>query len=152
MTGQGEAGQDRAVPDEAVPDEAVPGEAVPGEAVPGEAVPDGAVVVVCVPVGAGRQVGHGWGRAPRLAVVRVLDGTIADWTEHDVRWDVLHDSTTEGGHHARVVRFLRDEHVDVVVAHHMGPPMARMIATMGLRAVLGAEGDAQRAVLAAVAG
>ncbi len=111
----------------------------------------GTAVVVCVPVGEGRQVGHGWGRAPRLAVVRVLDGAIVGWTEHDVRWDVLHDSTTEGGHHARVVRFLRDEHIDVVVANHMGPPMARMLATMGLRSVLGAEGDAEQAVLAAVA-
>ncbi|WP_448061372.1 NifB/NifX family molybdenum-iron cluster-binding protein [Cellulomonas hominis] len=120
------------------------------EAVQGTAGQDDAVVV-CVPVGEGRQVGHGWGRAARLAVVRVRDGKVVDWTEHDVRWDVLHDSTTEGGHHARVVRFLRDEHVDVVVANHMGPPMARMLATMGLRSVLGAAGDAEQAVLAAAA-
>ncbi len=112
---------------------------------------DEAPVVVAVPVEEGRKVGHGWGRAPRVAVATVAGGRITGWTEHQVDWDALHDTTTEGGHHARVVRFLKEQRIDVVVAHHMGPPMARMIESMGLEHRLGAAGDAEAAVLAAVA-
>ncbi|WP_231494934.1 NifB/NifX family molybdenum-iron cluster-binding protein [Cellulomonas sp. KRMCY2] len=106
-------------------------------------------VVICIPVGTGRQVAGSWGRAHRLAVATVSAGRIVDWVEHDVHWDTLHDSGTEGAHHARVARFLVEHHVDAVVASHMGPPMARMIDTMGLRKLLGAHGDAEAAVIAA---
>ena len=105
--------------------------------------------VVCVPVDTGRQVAGGWGRAHRLAVATVSAGRIVDWAEHDVHWDTLHDSGAEGAHHARVARFLIEHHVGVVVAAHMGPPMARMIGAMGLRSILGARGDAEAAVLGA---
>ncbi len=109
-----------------------------------------APLVVVVPVDGDGKVGHSWGRAPRVAVATVAGGRITGWSEHQVGWDGLHDATTEGGHHARVVRFLQEQHVDVVVADHMGPPMARMITSMGLTHRLGAAGDAQAAVLAAV--
>lgn len=98
--------------------------------------------VVSVPVGTGRQVAGSWGRAHRLAAATVADGPIVDWTEHDVRWDTLHDSGTEGSPHARVARFLVEHHVDAVVA-------ARMIDKLGIRARLGEHGDAEAAVLAA---
>lgn len=97
----------------------------------------------------GTQVGGGWGKAQRIAIATVDDGTITDWTEHDVRWDVAHDEGTEGSHHARVVRFLRDNGVQVVATGHMGPPMARMLGTMGIRAVVDLAGDPREAALAA---
>ncbi len=100
----------------------------------------------------GTQVGGGWGKAQRIAIASVDDGTITEWTEHDVRWDVAHDEGTEGSHHARVVRFLRDNGVQVVATGHMGPPMARMLATMGIRAVVEAAGDPRAAALAAAQG
>lgn len=105
-------------------------------------------VVVCVPVTADRRMAHGWGRARRLALVTVAAGRIVDWTEHEVRWDELHDVGTEGSHHARVVRFLREHRVEVVVAQHMGPPMTRTLGQLGIRCHLGADGDAEAAVLA----
>lgn len=106
-------------------------------------------VVACVPLGAGRQVAGSWGRAERLAVVTVAAGRAVGWTEHDVAWHTLHDAGTEGAHHARVARFLREQRVDVVVAEHMGPPMQRMIGKLGIRCLLGARGDAEAAVLTA---
>ena len=76
-------------------------------------------------------------------------GRSTAWEEHDVAWDALHDVGTEGGHHARVARFLKEHGVEVVVAGHMGPPMEQMLGSMRIVARLGAGGDARQAVLAA---
>ncbi len=97
----------------------------------------------------GSLVGGGWGRAQRVAVATVDTGELTGWAEHDVRWDLAHDEGTEGSHHARIVRFLRENGVEVVVTGHMGPPMARMLGTMGIRAVVDAAGDARAAAVAA---
>ena len=103
-------------------------------------------MIVCVPVGPDGTVDPRWGRASRLAVARLAGGTIVSWEEHDVAWDALHDIGTEGGHHARVARFLSDHGVQVVVAGHMGPPMVQMLGRMRIVARLGVEGDARAAV------
>lgn len=100
----------------------------------------------------GSQVGGGWGKAQRIALATVDDGTITGWAEHDVRWDLAHDEGTEGSHHARVVRFLREQGVQVVATGHMGPPMARMLGTMGIRAVVDVTGDPREAALTAAQG
>lgn len=101
---------------------------------------------VCVPVTPDGLVDPRWGRAARVAVARIDAGAIVEWDEHDVGWDVLHDVGTEGGHHARVARFLTDQGIDVVVADHMGRPMVQMLGKMRIVARLGASGDARRAV------
>lgn len=103
-------------------------------------------MIVCVPVDGSGSVGHSWGRAPRVAVARVANGSIETWAEHAVAWDVLHDEGTEGGHHARVARFLQEQGVELVVAGHMGPPMLHMLERMGIAVRLAAEGDARVAV------
>jgi predicted Fe-Mo cluster-binding NifX family protein len=103
-------------------------------------------VIVAVPVTPDGAVDPRWGRAARIAVARLEGGRIAAWDEHDVAWDALHDIGTEGGHHARVARFLQDHGVVVVVAGHMGPPMVQMLASLRIVARLGAEGDARDAV------
>lgn len=103
-------------------------------------------MIVCVPVMADGQIDPRWGRAARVAVARVEQGAIVAWDEHDVGWDDLHDRGPEGTHHARIARFLQDHGVTVIVAGHMGPPMARMLAAMGLEVRLGAAGDARAAV------
>jgi predicted Fe-Mo cluster-binding NifX family protein len=95
------------------------------------------------------EAGGGWGRAQRIAIATVVDDAVTDWVEHDVRWDLAHDEGSEGSHHARVVRFLMENGVEVVAAGHMGPPMARMLATMGLRVVTGVSGDPRAAAVAA---
>ncbi|MCL2463630.1 MAG: NifB/NifX family molybdenum-iron cluster-binding protein [Micrococcales bacterium] len=97
----------------------------------------------------GSQVGGGWGRAQRIAVATVDQGVVTDWVEHDVAWDVAHDEGTDGSHHARVVRFLQSNSVQVVATGHMGPPMARMLATMGIRTVVDATGDPRDVAVAA---
>ena len=97
-------------------------------------------------------VGGGWGRAERVAIATVDDGAVTALVEHDVRWDLAHDEGTEGSHHARVVRFLREHGVQVVATGHMGPPMARMLGTMGIRAVVDVTGDPREAALTAAQG
>lgn len=103
-------------------------------------------MIMCATLGAGGTVGHGLGRASHVALASVTDGQISSWEELDVGWDRLHDQGTEGAHHARIVRFLRDHDVEVVVTPHIGPGMQRTLSSMGVRMVLGAQGDARRAV------
>ena len=109
-------------------------------------------MIICVPVTPTGEIDPRWGRAARVAIADVKDGKVAGWEEIDVGWDVLHDAGSEGGHHARVARFLQEQHVEVIVAGHMGPPMAQMLERMGLEVRAGAVGDAGRAVLYATVG
>lgn len=103
-------------------------------------------MIVCVPVTATGEVDSRWGRAARVAIARLEGGRITGWEELDVAWDALHDVAIDGGHHARVARFLRDHGVEVVVADHMGPPMVAMLGQLRIVARLGVTGDARRAV------
>jgi predicted Fe-Mo cluster-binding NifX family protein len=103
-------------------------------------------MIVCVPVTPDGDVDPRWGRAARVVIATVDAGRITAWDEHAVAWDVLHDVGTEGGHPARVATFLKDHGVEVVVAGHMGPPMAQMLANMRILARTGAQGDARAAV------
>ena len=81
-----------------------------------------------------------------MAVAEIEDGR----NESDVGWDVAPDSGTHGAHHARVVRFLKEHDVEVVLASHVGDGMVRMLDTMGVRLELEVTGDAKQAVLDAV--
>ena len=107
-------------------------------------------MVVCVPVSADGSIDPRWGRADRVATAEVRAQEATSWQEFDVGWSTLHDAGGEGTHHARVVRFLIDHHVEAVVAHHMGPGMLHTLERMGLAIHLGAEGDARDAVVAAM--
>ena len=108
-------------------------------------------MVMCVPVMSDGQIDPRWGRAARVAIVDVEDGAVAGWREFDVAWDDLHDVGTEGAHHARVASFLREQGVQTVLAHHMGPDMLNMLGRMGLTVRLDASGDARQAATAAAA-
>lgn len=109
-------------------------------------------MIVCATLAPDGSVGGGLGRARRVVVADVVDGQLAFWEEHEVGWDMLHDQGSEGSHHARIVRFLRDNDVEIVVAAHIGLGMQRTLHSMGLRRVLGAQGDVREAVLAAATG
>jgi predicted Fe-Mo cluster-binding NifX family protein len=85
-----------------------------------------------------------------VAIAEVLDGSILDWREYEVGWGREHDSSAEGAHHARIAGFLRDHGIQVVVANHMGPPMAHMLQKMRIDVHLGAEGHAGEAVVRAL--
>jgi len=104
---------------------------------------------VCVPVTADGRVDPRWGRADRVAVAEVADGEIRGWQEFTVGWGRLHDQGTEGAHHARVARFLRDSQVQAIAVHHVGAGMQRMLDSMAIRVVTGLDGDARSAARAA---
>lgn len=88
---------------------------------------------VAIPVTPEGLLERRWGKAPRIAVADVDDrGSILSWEEFAVAWDVAHDQGTEGSHHARVVRFLREHAVQAVVVEHMGAPMQHTLGRMGL--------------------
>lgn len=106
-------------------------------------------MIVCAPMTSEGMIDPRWGRADWVAVAEVVEGELMSWREVEVSWSRLHDEGEPGSHHARVVTFLRDQHVEVVVANHIGDGMKRMLDTMGLTVRLGAEGDARSAVLAA---
>ena len=103
-------------------------------------------MIVCAPVRLDGNIDPRWGRADWVALAEVVDGHIKTWREVEVSWSRLHDEGTEGSHHARVVKFLREQGVETVVAHHMGDGMTRMLNTMGIPVHLGASGDARTAV------
>jgi predicted Fe-Mo cluster-binding NifX family protein len=107
------------------------------------------MMIVCIPVTADGWIDPRWGRATRVVIARVERSTVAGWQEYEVAWDVLHESEAEGTFHARVAQFLREHHVETVVAHHMGADMLNMLQRMGLQVRLGAEGDARAAAVAA---
>lgn len=89
-------------------------------------------MIIAIPVTPDGGVDQRWGRAPRVAVATVEDGAITAWREHAVGWDVAHDLGTEGSHHARIVRFLREHSVTHVVVDHMGPGMRRTLGKLGI--------------------
>lgn len=107
-------------------------------------------MLVCVPVTAEGLIDPRWGRADRVAITEVTDYGIGTWQEHEVGWNALHDAGTEGSHHARVARFVKEHHVDVVLANHMGPPMVHMLERMGVKVLLGAMGNAREAVIGTI--
>jgi predicted Fe-Mo cluster-binding NifX family protein len=103
-------------------------------------------MIVCTTLGPDGVVGGGLGRASHVALASVDDGEITSWDEVSVGWDSLHGEETEGAHHARIVRFLRDNNVNVVVAKGIGEGMQRVLGNMGVRMALGLQGDARQAV------
>jgi predicted Fe-Mo cluster-binding NifX family protein len=104
-------------------------------------------MLICVPIQSDGQVDPRWGRAARVAIVETSEDALTAWHEFDVGWNELHDQGTEGGHHARVARFLKAHGVEMVVAHHVGPAMMTMLDRMRLSVRLGASGDARQAAL-----
>ena len=105
-------------------------------------------MVICLAVADDGCIDPRWGRAQRVAIATAENGAITRWEEFDVAWNMLHDTGPEGAHPARVARFLREHHVDTVLANHMGEGMARMLQKMGVTVRLGLAGDARRAVTA----
>ena len=109
-------------------------------------------MIVCVPVTVEGHVDPRWGRADRVAVATVSRDGIDNWQEFDVGWGTLHDTGTEGSHHARIARFLLEHEVDAVAAHHMGAGMSHMLDKMGLTVVLSETGSAREAAARVLGG
>ena len=103
-------------------------------------------MIVCAPVTMAGNIDPRWGRADWIAIADLVDGEIKTWQEIEVSWSRLHGEGSEGSHHARVVKFLKEHRVEVVIANHMGDGMTRMLKTMEIPVHLGAAGDARAAV------
>lgn len=102
-----------------------------------------------IPVDPSGDVGPHFGKAQTVAIAQVADGELSGWDEVVVGWGDLHDSGTHGSHHARIVGFLREHRIEAVVARGAGEPMQRTLRAMGVQLVLGAQGPARAAILAA---
>lgn len=107
--------------------------------------------IVAIPVRPDGTTDPRWGKAEFIGLAQLQGSMITGWQVIDVGWNVLHDAGTEGSHHARVVRLLRDHAVTDVVAHHMGDSMFNTLRKMGIQVHLEAKGDARTAVTAALA-
>jgi predicted Fe-Mo cluster-binding NifX family protein len=105
-------------------------------------------MIICAPVTKDGNIDPRWGRADWIAIADVANGEIQNWEEIEVSWSTLHDEGTDGSHHARVVKFLKEKKIEEIVANHMGDGMTRMLDTMGIPVHLGAAGNARAAVKA----
>lgn len=97
-----------------------------------QALREAQTVVVAVPVTEDDGIERRFGKAPRMAVAKVCADGLADWNVIDVNWDVLHDQSEHGEHHARIVKFMRDNEVERVLFSHMGAPMLNTLNKLGL--------------------
>lgn len=98
----------------------------------------------------GDRVGSGLGKAQTMAVAHIVDGAITSWDEYEVGWNLLHGQYSEGTHHARIVRFMREHAITAVVTGHMGAPMVNTLTKLGVRPVVNISGDARQGALTAV--
>ena len=87
-----------------------------------------------------------WGRANWIALAEVSGGKIVGWNEKEVLWDKLHDEGTDGAHHARIAKFIKENQVEMIVVDHMGDGMVRMLKTMEIPVIFGASGSARAAI------
>ena len=108
-------------------------------------------MIVATPVSESGQSAAAWGKAHWIGVANLKDGAVTTWQIHEVAWDVSHDEGTHGSHHARIVRFLKEQGIDAVVVDHMGPGMVQVMQTMRIPVLPASPGDAQASVVAAVA-
>lgn len=108
-------------------------------------------MIVATPVTVDGRTAHAWGKAHWVGVAEVTGPRVTSWTIHEVGWDELHDAGTHGSHHARVVRFLKDQGVQAIVVDHVGAGMVRLLDRMEIPILPSTPGDARESILAAVA-
>ena len=113
---------------------------------PNREEPDVIVAVTVTPDGG---VGGGLGRAQTVALADVRGGDVTEWTEVPVGWGDLHGTGPEGTHHARIVRFLPEHQVQVVVTSGLGAGMQQTLAKLGVDVRTDLAGDARTAALTA---
>ncbi len=104
---------------------------------------------IAMPVTPGDELDRTFGKADRIALVDVIDGQITNWRTIEVGWRAVHDQGTHGSHHARIVRFMRENEVERVVFNHMGEGMLNTLGKLGLSLVQAEPGAARSTALGA---
>ncbi len=107
--------------------------------------------IFCLTVLPDGAVGGGWGKANTVAIARVSAGIVDSVEIINVGWQALHDEGTEGGHHARIVRFLREHDVTDVATGHMGEGMRNTLTKLGVTLHLESQGAVSDVVARALA-
>lgn len=108
---------------------------------------------VCIPLDLGGAVGGRCGQASSVITCVLNEGEISDWVEHHVAWDNNYGVDVPGVHHPRLVRFLTENKIDLVIADDVCPGVRRTLSVLGIdlrEHVTGDPRDALRAELAAV--
>ena len=109
-------------------------------------------MIVATPVTEDGLSAAAWGKAHWIGVADVAERAVRSWQVHEVGWDESHDEGTHGSHHARIVRFLKEQGITAVVVDHMGPGMVQVMEKMGIPLLPVSAGDAQVSILTAIAG
>ncbi len=108
-------------------------------------------MIMGVPVTLDGDLQPHFGRSPQMGIAEVEDGDIVSWELHEVRWDIAHDEGPEGSHHARMVRFMREQAVTHLVIGNMGAPMQNVVTKMGIALIPARSSDPRQAVKLAAA-
>jgi predicted Fe-Mo cluster-binding NifX family protein len=100
---------------------------------------------VCIPLNADGTIHERLGQANTVAICRVCDGQITDWTEHVVAWDTTYGVDVLGVHHPRVIRFLQGNNVTAVVADNVCDVIQTTLPVLGIQVHDHITGDARTA-------
>lgn len=103
-------------------------------------------MTIAIPVTAEGTVFDRLAKAPLVATCVLRDGTVTDWASHAVGWDQTYGVDVMGNHHARVMRFMKDQGVTTVVAADVCDNMRRSLEAQGVVVYDGQKGDARVAV------
>ena len=101
---------------------------------------------ICVPLNTDGTIHQILGQAPVVATCQVDEGMVTDWVEHPVHWDQTYGVDVKGVHHPRIIRFIQENDVNVVVANDVCESMQKVFATLGVTVHLHNDGNGRAAV------
>ncbi len=107
--------------------------------------------IICIPLNADGTIHDRLGKANTVAICKLEDGQVSDWTEHVVEWDTTYGVDVMGVHHPRIMRFMQDQKVDAVVADNVCDVIQRSLPNVGVTVHPGFTGDARSVVASAMA-
>jgi len=104
------------------------------------------VQTVCIPLADDGTIQGLLAQARSVAICKVDGDAVNDWREYIVGWDTTYGVDVPGVHHPRVIRFLQEHSVNVVVADQACAIMRTTLPALGISLRLGNTGDARSVV------
>jgi len=101
---------------------------------------------VCLPLDTEGNIRGRLGQARTVVTCHLTDEGVAEWTEHSVDWDNDYGVTVHGVHHPRVVKFLRRNEIDLVMADEVCDSIKNTLAVLGIVLREKVTGDPRAAV------